>query len=81
MSLTFGGGDGIGTLGGRRLHDIPHLPQFRFRLGFRPLYFAKRHAGFFSKNVEKIKRNYQILEGIIPLAFRIGGTRPPRPPS
>ena len=49
-----GGGDGIGTLGRRRRHDIPHLPQFRFLLGFRPLYFAKRHANvFFQKMLKK----------------------------
>ena len=59
----------------------PTYPQFRFRLEFQPLYFAKRHANvFLFKNVEKKLKNRQILKGIILLAFRTGGHVPCVPP-
>ena len=65
-------GDGVAT-------TYPTYPQFRFLLGFRPLYFVKRHANVFFKVKQKNLKNRQILKGIIPLAFMIGGTRSPSP--
>ena len=43
--FDMGGGDGIGTLRGTASpRNTPPTPNFGFLLGFRPLYFAKRHA-------------------------------------
>ena len=77
-----GGGSEIGTLGGRRRHDMTHLPQFPFLLEFRPLYFAKRHANVFI--LKKMLKNKNIAKHWRGLSRRPqdwGGGHVPRVPT
>ena len=59
-------------IGGRCHHDVPHLPPISVSPRI-PATYLQKGMLFFSKNVEKRLKNRQMLEGIIPLAFRIGG--------
>ena len=80
--IFLGGGGGQSET----VTETPHTPNFRFILGFRPLYFAKRPGKhFFSlKNVKKKVRKITQNRGDDPLGrSEWGGGRvpPPVPPS
>ena len=67
-------GDGVAM-------TYPTYPQFRLLLGFRPLYFAKRHAYvFFSKNVENKTKKSPIIGGDYPPRLQDWGGHVPRIP-